>query len=256
MRPLKNFFLKKIIIFDLDGTLVRSKSNLDKEMARLLRQLLERKKMAVISGGDFHQFQKQFLNRLKGAVRQLKNLLILPTSGGELRRYQNNKWKLVYKYFLSPSEKKRIFAAFEKVFRDSKYVQPKKTFGKIIEDRKTQITFSALGQRAPLIKKEIWNKKRDVRKRLKIALKKILPEFEIRLGGLTSIDILKKGIDKAYGISQIKKLLKMKKKDLLYIGDAFHKDGNDYIVKKTGISILTVKNEKETKKLLNLELRN
>ncbi|MBT9169315.1 MAG: D-beta-D-heptose 1-phosphate adenylyltransferase [Syntrophomonadaceae bacterium] len=241
------FSSKKVIVFDLDGTLTKSKSNLDQEMAQLLYRLLEIKKIAVISGGNYTQFQSQFLNYLKCQGDRLKNLLILPTSGGELHQYQKGKWRQVYKHILTSAEKKKIFNAFEKAFRDISYQKPRKTYGRVIEDRQSQITFSALGQKAPLAEKKKWNKKQDIRKELQSALKKYLPQFEIRLGGLTSIDITKKGINKAYGVTQIMKLLKVKKRDLLYVGDALYKGGNDFVVKKTGIATLAVKNEAETK---------
>lgn len=241
------FSSKKVIVFDLDGTLTKSKSNVDREMAKLFCRLLEIKKTAVIGGGNYNQFRNQFLYHLKCAPHQLENLLILPTSGGELRQYKNGKWRQIYKHTMTLNEKGKIFGAFEKAFRGIKYVVPKKTYGQAIEDRKSQITFSALGQKAPLRKKEEWNKKRDIRKQLKTALEKYLPEFEIRLGGLTSIDVTKKGIDKAYGITQIMKLLKAKKRDLLYVGDALYKGGNDYIVKKTEVATLAVKTQEEIK---------
>lgn len=246
------FFFKKIIIFDLDGTLTKSKFNLDEEMAQLLCRLLEVKKVAVIGGGNYIQFQDQFLRHLGCAEDQLENLLILPTSGGELRQYKNGKWQQVYKHVLNPAEKKKVSIAFKKSFRDIGYTKPKETYGKIMEDRKSQITFSALGQKAPLRKKEEWNKKQDIRKKLKTALGKYLSGFEIRFGGLTSIDVTKKGIDKAYGITQIIKLLNARKQDLLYVGDALYKGGNDHSVKRTGIATLAVKDEGETKNFIRL----
>ena len=42
--------MKRLIVFDLDGTLAPSKSSLDAEMAALLNKLLGFIKVAVISG--------------------------------------------------------------------------------------------------------------------------------------------------------------------------------------------------------------
>ena len=50
--------MKKLVIFDLDGTLAESKSPVDAEMAELLRGLLAVAKVAIISGGDWPQFEK------------------------------------------------------------------------------------------------------------------------------------------------------------------------------------------------------
>lgn len=256
---------KKIIMFDLDGTLTKSKAVLDKEMASLLCQLLERKVVAVTGGGNYPQFKNQFLAYLKCTDAQFQNLFILPVSGGSLYRRQANssnktkrgegdKWQLVYENALRVKEKAKILAAFRKSFADIHYSLPKKAYGKVIEDRESQITFSALGQRAPLDKKKEWNMKSDIRPQLRTALEKYLPDFEIRLGGLTSIDITKKGIDKAYGITQIMKLMSVSKKGIVYVGDALYKGGNDYVVKRTGIATIKVEDQEETKTIIRFLL--
>ena len=72
--------MKKLIVFDLDGTLAESKSSIDAEMARLLDDLLGIVKVAVISGGDWPQFEKQVLSHLPHDER-LTNLSLLPTCG-------------------------------------------------------------------------------------------------------------------------------------------------------------------------------
>lgn len=236
----KKFSAKKVIIFDLDGTLTASKAALDQEMALLFCRLLEKKKVMVIGGGNLAQFRGQFLSRLICPKEKLKNLLISPTSGASMYKNKNGKWQEIYRYTLSPSEKRKIESAFKNAFLDIQYSKPKKTYGKIIEDRKSQITFSALGQKAPLAVKEKWHKESDIRPALKSVLEKYLPEFEIRLGGLTSIDITKKGIDKAYGVRQLSKLLKIPIKEMVYVGDALYEGGNDAVVKKTEISTLPV----------------
>jgi hypothetical protein len=57
--------MKKLIIFDLDGTLAESKSSLDAKMAALLSALLSIVKVAVISGGNWQQFKEQLLSNLR-----------------------------------------------------------------------------------------------------------------------------------------------------------------------------------------------
>ena len=62
--------MKKLIVFVLDGTIAESKSSLDAEMATLLSALLGIVKVAVISGGDWPQFEKQVLSNLPHNVEQ------------------------------------------------------------------------------------------------------------------------------------------------------------------------------------------
>ena len=73
----------KLIAFDLDGTLAESKAALDPEMAKLLTSLMDVAKVAIISGGDWPQFEKQVLSHLpKG--QSLQSLSILPTCGTKI----------------------------------------------------------------------------------------------------------------------------------------------------------------------------
>lgn len=78
--------MKKLVVFDLDGTLAESKSAIDPEMAALLDSLLDIVKVAVISGGDWPQFEQQLLANLPSKAR-LTNLSILPTTGTKYYKY-------------------------------------------------------------------------------------------------------------------------------------------------------------------------
>jgi len=240
----------KLVVFDLDGTLAPSKSHIDSIMAKLLSQLLTVAKVAVISGGRYSQFQEQFLSRLTIASNLKHNLFLFPTTATSFFRYRVG-WRKVYAHNLTLREKQKIKRAFHEVFGANNYSQPTHHYGQIIEDRDTQITFSALGQKAPVSAKEKWNKKyNSLRLVLRRELQKLLPEFEVRSGGLTSIDVTKKGIDKTYGIRQIEKHLKIPRSVMLFVGDAIYIGGNDYAAVKTGVRYLKVDSPKETKKFI------
>lgn len=241
---------KKLIVFDLDGTLAKSKQPISPSMARLLAELLEQRGVAVISGGEISRFRAQVIAPLLriGAKSRLKNLFLFPTTAMSFYRYQAG-WKKVYEKRFSSFERKKTLGAFKEIIELVDY-HPRKAYGKIVEDRGTQITFSALGQKAPLGKKKEWNRKRDIRPELLRELKKLLPGYEERIAGLTSIDVTKKGVDKAFGIRQMEKYLKIKKKDMLFVGDALYRGGNDAPVKKTGVPCIAVKDPKETERLI------
>ncbi|MCX7589399.1 MAG: HAD-IIB family hydrolase, partial [Patescibacteria group bacterium] len=249
---------KDVIIFDLDGTLTESKASLDQEMSNLLCELLQQKKVAIIGGGSFKQFKEQFLKYLKCPNKNLKNLFLFPTNSTAFYKFKKNKWIKIYELKLKKIEIKKILNAFKETFKKLNYKNPPKTYGPIIENRKSQITFSALGQNVikkmnkdGLKLKQNWYKKNN-KLRIKMAkfLQKLLPEFEVKIGGLTSIDITYKNIDKAYGIIQISKQLNTKISKMVFIGDALFKGGNDYPAKKTKILAIQVENPKETKKII------
>ena len=99
--------MKHLIVFDLDGTLAPSKSSVDAEMAGLLTTLLGVVKVAIISGGDFPQFQAQVLAHLPpGNV--LNGLSILPTCGTKFYRYGGTDWEKLYSEDFTPARRQRL----------------------------------------------------------------------------------------------------------------------------------------------------
>lgn len=241
----------ELVIFDLDGTLAPSKSPMEKDMAKLLSKLLDKVGVVVISGGSWAQFEKQFLGSANFSHQQLEHLFLAPTSGASFFRFANGRWRRVYAEILSREEKKIIFEALEYALPKGGYVPPKNPHGEIIEDRVTQVSFSALGQKAPLELKEKWDP--DKKKRLKIVpfLQEKLPDFEVRIGGTTTIDITKKGIDKAYGIHRISEELGISIGKMLFVGDALFEGGNDEAAKKTGVDCRAVRDTAETMEVIS-----
>ena len=248
---------KKIIVFDLDGTLVESKSAIDAEMAGLLGRLLEKKPVAVIGGGKYEIFKEIFLSKLKLSDKLLKNLYIFPTSASSFYRYKNG-WQKVYSGELSKKTRAKIIKAFEEAFKELNYKSPEKTYGELIEDRGTQVTFSVFGQDLVRVlgkegvemKKEWRDKNTKLKLKLAKAVQKRLPGLEVSAAGYTSIDVTKKGIDKAYGLNQIKKHLGIPFSKMLFVGDALFVGGNDYAALCTGVEGVEVKKLEDTKKII------
>jgi phosphomannomutase len=240
--------VKKLIVFDLDGTLAGSKSPLDSEMSGLLHDLLLIVKVAVISGGDWPQFEKQLLSNLPHDER-LANLSLLPTCGTKFYRYDSAAWKKIYSEDLTAEERDKILSSLTKAIISADF-KTDKLRGEQIEDRGSQITFSALGQKAPLEEKNKWDPDFSKRKKIKAILDTLIPEFSVRIGGSTSIDITKPGIDKAYGIRKLRDLLGISLKEMIYIGDALYVGGNDYPAKEAGVDCISVKDPNDTKRVI------
>lgn len=236
--------MKKLIVFDLDGTLAESKSSLDTEMASLLHNLLCIVKVAVISGGDWPQFEKQLLSNLPHD-EHLANLSILPTCGTKFFQYSGD-WKKIYSEDFTTDEKKKIISSLKKALEEAGF-KVEKVWGEVIEDRGSQITFSALGQQAPLEEKKKWDPDFTKRKKIKSLLDNLIPEFSVHLGGTTSVDVTKPGIDKGYGIRKLRDTLGIKILEMIFIGDALFPGGNDYPAKEAGAVSIQVRDTNETK---------
>ena len=221
--------MKRLIVFDLDGTLTESKSAPDSEMSKLLHDLLGLVKVAVISGGDWEQFEEQLLSALPGDER-LESLSILPTCGTQ--------------FFAD--EKAKIISSPAKAL-ESNGLKSERVWGEVIEDRGSQVTLSALGQQAPLEEKEKWDPDFAKRKRVKATLDTLIPEFSVRMGGTTSLDVTKPGIDKAYGIRKLRDILEISLAEMIFIGDALFPGGNDYPAEEAGVVSIPVRGPDETK---------
>jgi len=239
--------VKKLIVFDLDGTLAESKASIDAEMATLLDHLLKIVKVSVISGGAWLQFEKQVLAHLSKDQR-LKNLSLLPTCGTKFYKY-DSKWELLYSEDFSIEEKKKILSSLQQATETAE-LKPAKTWGDLIQDRGSQITFSGLGQQAPLEEKKKWDPDFAKRKKIKVLLDKLIPEFSVRLGGATSIDVTQQGIDKAYGIRKLRDVLGIAISEMIFIGDAVFPGGNDYPAKEAGALSIRVRDPHETKRVI------
>jgi len=238
--------MKKLIVFDLDGTLAESKSSIDDEMSARLRDLLGVVGVAVISGGDWPQFDKQVLSHLPHDDR-LRRLTLLPTCGTKFFQYDGD-WKKIYSDDLTEGEREKIINSLHKALGLSGF-NAGKVWGKLIEDRGSQITFSALGQQAPLEEKKKWDPDFAKRKKIKAVLDTLIPEFSVRMGGATSVDVTKSGIDKAYGIRKLRDILRIAINEMLFIGDAVFPGGNDYPAKEAGVVTIQVRDPNETKRV-------
>lgn len=248
-RNLKN---KKLVFFDLDGTLTPSKSPIEPNMVNALCKLLQQKKVDVIGGGSDKQFFNQFLSHFDCPKETLENMVIMPTSGARMYTYDtgSDKWVKKYENNLSALEKEKILASLNQALKDVGYIPPEKIYGEAIEDRESQITFSANGQEAPLEIKSKWDPERKKRGPIVEKLKLYLPEFDIKMGGTNTIDITKKGVNKAYGVLEALKYMNLRLEDAVYIGDALYENGNDAIVKTTGIDTVQVAGPDQTREII------
>ena len=240
--------MKRLVAFDLDGTLALSKQPIDGERAAIMARLLAVAMVAVISGGDWPQFEKQVVSHMASDA-DLSRLFIMPTTGTKLYRYEDREWRRIYADLFSDDESKKIRESLGKAIGQAGGA-PEKIWGEQIEDRGSQITFSALGQQAPLSVKGNWDPDAAKRKALKAILDPELPGFAINIGGSSSIDITRKGVDKGYAVHRLAEATGLTLGDMLFLGDAIFPGGNDYPVKAAGVDSVKVRDIEETKRVV------
>ncbi|HEX8485909.1 HAD-IIB family hydrolase [Sphingomonas sp.] len=236
--------MKQLVAFDLDGTLAESKQPLGEPMGEALADLLGVAQVAVISGGDWPQFEKQVASRLPERADRTK-LWLMPTTGTKLYRFEGGAWHPVYAELFDDATRAKIRTAFDEALAATGF-KPEQTWGERVEDRGSQITFSALGQQAPLEAKEKWDPDFAKRKVIQADLRTRLPGLSINMGGATSIDITREGVDKAYGLKKLRDASGVALDAMMFVGDAIFPGGNDYPAKELGLDTVRVRDPEET----------
>lgn len=245
--------MKKVLSFDIDQTLNIAKTPIPPEIAEVLTKCLDYFEICPISGQKFEQFLIQIVNELQKVgvtERQLTHLHLFAAQGTQYYRYDINKhdWGQVYNYPLKEEDVVKITTVLQQSAENLGYWEADKLKpgDEIIENRLSQVTFSALGQTAGTEEKYAWDP--DCKKREAIVAKcrKKLPDFLYEIGGTTSINVAAPGMNKAFGMKHLMDELKVKESDILYFGDMTQPGGNDYPVVQMGIDTITVRSHEDT----------
>lgn len=244
---------KRVLAFDIDQTLNIAKTPIPPEIAELLVHCLDYFEICPISGQKFEQFLIQIVDELQkvGVTEvQLTHLHLFAAQGTQYYRYnlEQHDWEQVYNYPLKPEDVAKITAVLEESARELGYWEADKLLpgDQIIENRLSQVTFSALGQAMGTSEKYDWDP--DCQKRTAIVEKcrEKLPDFLYEIGGTTSINVAAPGMNKEFGMTHLLEELRVDKAEILYFGDMTQPGGNDYPVIQMGIETITVRSHEDT----------
>lgn len=242
---------KKLIAFDMDGTITRSKSAIEKNMNELISRLVEQYYVCIVSGGRYEQFETQILSYISLEARKSGHLYIAPTSGACLYQVKETPL-LLYSHDFDPSVKEKIIHAYTKAVKDTHIEMPRAVYGDVVEDRGSQLSFSFFGQDAPYEVKKSWDidtKKRTAIREIMLRMVKDI-SVNILIGGTSTIDVVPLGIDKAYVLDRLVDILSIQKSEVLYVGDAVFPGGNDYAPHAHGYDTALVAGLEDTKKII------
>ena len=250
--------MKKVLAFDLDDTLNVAKTPITNDVAELLTKLLDYFEICPISGQKFEQFLIQIVNpmrKVSASAAQLEHLHLFVAQGTQYYRYENHdadyreeNWKQVYSYPLTDDQLARMSEVIAEAARATGNWEEERIpeDDQIIESRISQVTFSALGQKAGSDEKYAWDPDHKKREAIVAKCREIEPAFDYEIAGTTSINIFLPGHDKVFGMTHMMEELNVSKDEILYFGDMTQEGGNDYPVVKMGIETITVRNYKDT----------
>ena len=249
---IKNMKKYDTMIFDLDDTLAETKSPLSEEMGQLVTELSQKINVVIITGGKFEQIKKQVIEHLAVGAN-LNNFYVLPTSGSSMVHYapEKNEWEFVYRHNLNDKQKERIILRIKESLKQCSFtIRPEEIYDEQFEDRDSQLSFSALGQYQDTKIKKRWDPDQEKRKEMVSHLEDLSDEFDVNIGGSTTLDVTLKGINKEYGIREFYKRVSFKIENGLFIGDKIFPGGNDYPAVKTGIDYRKTTGPEQTKEII------
>ncbi len=241
----------KVAIFDLDDTLAESFKPPSQEMIRRLMELLDLIPIAILSAAGFPRIESQFLDEL-ALSPHIGRCYIFPNSASQCyMREESGAWRLEYSLDLSIEEREMVKDAIDKSVTETAIIEQHPQYEPMVIDREAQIAFAALGLKATDTDKNAWDPDQSKRKHLKSAIEKRISGFEVLIGGKTTIDITRKGVDKAYGVTWLSKRLGIAPEAMLFVGDALYPGGNDAVVIPTGIQTMSVTGPDGTAKIID-----
>ena len=236
--------MPKHIFFDLDNTLTPSKSLIEEHHVPILRKLIDRADVIVVSGHGDKDIRKHLRPELEGKYFTLGQ-------NGNCAKLKDG--TILWNNSLSTSQKEAVIGFIEKARKHLGFQV--KDENDIIDDRDSQIAFSLIGHHENKAVKDAFDpdhaKRRKLLKELKDDVERLEQEnkIEMRTGGTTAIDIFQFGKNKGYNVGEFLIAMHWEKDDCLYIGDALFPGGND----ETVIGVIpthAVKNHVETYEFL------
>ena len=236
---------KKIIICDVDETICETCQVVSDEMANQINIMIKSGyEFAFISGTKVTDLQKMLSSKIKERHH------ILATTGTNYTYMENNMGSCVYNLKFKDEEKQEIIQALNNTIEHFNIVSMT-THEDQLQDRDSQITLSAIGRNAPIELKKAYDPDGEIRQTWKKFLKDHLDQtkYDIKIGGTTSLDVTKKGLDKEWGIKEFCQNKRLKLNQVLFFGDKIYPGGNDFPATKI-VDCVSVKNPDETLKKL------
>ena len=240
--------MKKLIVFDLDGTLAESKASLDAEMATLLSKLFGIVKVAIISGGNWPQFEKQVLSNLPHDER-LKNLSLLPTCGTKFYQYETD-WKKLYSEDFTAEEKEKIIRSLQQASDDSGF-KLEKSLGR--SDRRPGKPDHVLRTRAAGTdrrKEEMGPGFHQAEEDERAPRPSSSPSFRCAWVERHPWISPSRASTKLTGLGNSETRLALAFDEMIFVGDALFPGGNDYPAKEAGALSIQVRDPNETKRVI------
>ena len=207
--------MKRIFMFDIDGTLTPPRLPMTEEMVEMFKGFCERNRVILVTGSDMSKVVEQVPKVIRDLVEGIY------TCSGNAYTVGD---EIIYENEFRPPEK--LIALLEDWKNYSHY--PVKT-GKHLEHRDGMLNYSTVGRNCTQQQREdyeAWDNENGERAILRERILNMFPSLDVAIGGQISIDIYPKGLDKSQSYHRVKG--DNPDHAIIFCGDRLMPGGNDY----------------------------
>ena len=240
----------KAVIFDLDNTLGEAFHSPKHSILTRFEKVLPLVPTAIMTAASLGRIKNDVLVNLSPSFDP-KSLALFTANAGQCYLWLEDTWTAQYGFSFSDEERDVIRKALEQSAAETGVLDDAPSYGDRFVDYEGYIAFTALGVGAPTEERKAWDPDGKKRMQLREVLMHKLPQFDVYIGGATSVDVTLKGINKSYGVQWYARHLGLEPSEMLYIGDALYEGGNDAVVIPTGIQTRPTSGPAETETIID-----
>ena len=225
---------KKLLCFDLDGTLTQHRSKLEKPNRDLLIRLCEKYKVIMVGAGN--------ADRIYGQIEEFP-IEIIGNYGMQRSVVENGRFKLV--------KDERTYPDKAFFLEKAEYLRKKYGYeefkGESVEFQESgMVTFPLLGTKADIKDKIAFDPDRSKRKVLYPEILEIFKDYNVFIGGSSSFDFTDKKYNKAEAIKDYISENGFTIDEVLFVGDDFGDGGGDSHIRLEKIDHVEITDYRKT----------
>lgn len=234
---------KKLLCFDLDGTLSQHKSHLPEANKALLRKLDAKYKLIMVGAGNAPRIYNQ--------MEQFP-IDIIANYGMQESVVENGEFKIIREDTVAAD--RDYFNTTCQYLRE-KYGYTEYTGGHLEFHPSGMVTFCLIGSGARIEDKVVFDPDRSKRRVLYDEICSLFPEHAVYIGGSSSFDFAPKKYNKYDAIMKYASEHGYADEEILYIGDDFGDGGGDSHVRIKGMDYVQVDDYTKLPEILSFLLK-
>jgi HAD superfamily hydrolase (TIGR01484 family) len=235
--------MKKLLCFDLDGTLTQHRTKLGEENRRVLDELGKRYKLIMVGAGN--------APRIYGQMNDYP-IDIIANYGMQESKMVNGEFKIIREDKTYPDREffEKNIELLRKKYGYESYA------GEGVEFHPSgMVTFPLLGTKADIKDKLAFDPTREKRKKMYAEVLEIFSDYTVYIGGSSSFDFSGKEYNKYSAIMRYAEENGYSKEEILYVGDDFDDGGGDSHVRLGGMDYVEIKDYRALGEKLLCELK-